>query len=98
MKIDLHLDITNDSGVCQSFALGTTDVSAQRSHLAGAIPAKGCYAQFAFAVRLEAAWILTLAGFREVPSDHNSVALRTPESSSTSTRKLGRHYVSQLAC
>ena len=25
MKIDLHLDITNDSGVCQSIALGTTD-------------------------------------------------------------------------
>ena len=22
MKIDLHLDITNDSGVCQSIALG----------------------------------------------------------------------------
>ena len=31
MKIDLHLDITNDSGVCQSFALGTTDMNATPS-------------------------------------------------------------------
>ena len=31
MKIDLHLDITNDSGVCQSFALGKTDMSATPS-------------------------------------------------------------------
>ena len=31
MKIDLHLDITNDSGVCQSFALGTTVMNATPS-------------------------------------------------------------------
>ena len=31
MKIDLHLDISNDSGVCQSIALGTTDMNATPS-------------------------------------------------------------------
>lgn len=28
MKVDLHLDITDDSGVCKSIALGTTDITA----------------------------------------------------------------------
>jgi len=31
MKIKLHLDITDDSGVCQSIALGTTDMEATPS-------------------------------------------------------------------
>lgn len=31
MKIDLHLDITNESGVCQSIALGTADMKATPS-------------------------------------------------------------------
>lgn len=31
MKIKLHLDITDDSGVCQSIALGTTDLNATPS-------------------------------------------------------------------
>lgn len=31
MKIDLHLDITNESGVCQSISLGTADMKATPS-------------------------------------------------------------------
>src|SRR5450830_845169 len=31
MKIDLHLEITNDSGTCQSIALCTTDIDATAS-------------------------------------------------------------------
>ena len=31
MKTDLHQDITNYSGVCQSFALGTADMMATPS-------------------------------------------------------------------
>ncbi|HEY8905265.1 MAG TPA: hypothetical protein VIM63_04420, partial [Rhodoferax sp.] len=49
------------------------------------------YEQFEFAVRLEAAWILARAGFHEVPSRHNSVALGTPESSSHAFRQQCKH-------
>jgi hypothetical protein len=31
MKIELHLDITNDSGVCQSISLGATDMESAPS-------------------------------------------------------------------
>jgi len=31
MKVDLHLDITDDSGLCQSISVGTTDIAAAPS-------------------------------------------------------------------
>ena len=39
------------------------------------------YEQFDSAVRLEAAWMLTLFGCLEVATNHNSDAFYTPESS-----------------